>query len=153
LNGEVPAVRDHALAGVWGREVHLVTAGGKKYARAPSGENEPLSMWSNRWSTMPLYSYPDLRLPLPDDRAVLDRMPGSAVPVIRQPYRARDFLPYWARGDFSGDHLYDLDEDPGETRNLAGVDERAEKDAADRLREALGDVDAPDDQFERLGLR
>ena len=64
-----------------------------KYVRAPVGGNVPLSMWSNRWSTMPIHAYPDLRLPLPDDRAVLDRMPGSTVPVIRQPFAAGDALP------------------------------------------------------------
>ncbi|MGH8631371.1 MAG: sulfatase-like hydrolase/transferase, partial [Burkholderiales bacterium] len=93
LRGEGESVRDYALMGVWGREVHLVDVR-CKYARAPAGENAPLSMWSNRWSTMPVPSRPELRLPLPDERAVLDRMPGSKVPVIRQPFRAGDLLPF-----------------------------------------------------------
>src|SRR5262249_24901668 len=50
LQGEVGSVRDHALAGVWGREVHLID-GRRKYARAPAGANAPLGVWSNRWST------------------------------------------------------------------------------------------------------
>ena len=53
MRGEVRSVREHALAGVWGREVQLVD-GETKYSRAPSGDNSPLSMWSNRWSTMPI---------------------------------------------------------------------------------------------------
>lgn len=149
IRGEAAAVREHALAGVWGREVHLID-GETKYARAPEGENEPLSMWSNRWSTMPVARRPRLRLPLPDDRAVLDRMPGSAVPVIRQPFRAGDLLPYWAYGPFSGNHLYDLRNDPAEAENRAG--ERGEREVADRLRQALIEVEAPSDQMERLGL-
>jgi arylsulfatase A-like enzyme len=149
IRGEVRSVREHALAGVWGREVQLVDAE-TKYSRAPSGDNSPLSMWSNRWSTMPLPSNPRVRLPLPDDRAVLDRMPGSKVPVIRQPFVAGDMLPYWALGPFSGNHLFNVREDPAEDHELAGS--RRERDAADQLREALKAVEAPVDQFERLGL-
>jgi hypothetical protein len=134
---------------VWGREVHLVTPD-RKYARAPAGDNTPLSMWSNRWSTMPVADLPDLQLPRPDDRAVLDRMPGSTVPVIRQPFRAGDLLPYWGWGGFSGSELYDLGEDPDEGRDLAGT--AVEKEAADQLREALVEIEAPTDQLERLGL-
>ncbi|MEO6487422.1 MAG: sulfatase, partial [Thermoanaerobaculia bacterium] len=149
ITGAAPSVREHALAGVWGREVHLVD-GRMKYARAPAGDNAPLSMWSNRWSTMPVARYPKLRLPLPDDRAWLDHMPGSAVPVIRQPFVQGDRLPYWALGPFSGNHLYDLHNDPSEDENRAG--ERAEREAADRLRSALIEIEAPDDQLLRLGL-
>ena len=150
LTGEGTATREVALAGVWGREVHVID-GTSKYARAPVGDNAPLSMWSNRWSTMPVVGVPELRLPVPDDRARLDHMPGSTVPVIRQPFAPGDMLPFWAWGGFSGHHLYDLVEDPTEARNLAGT--AGEKEAADRLREALLAVDAPDDQLERLGLR
>lgn len=149
IRGEAQRVREYALSGIWGREVHLIDERGK-YARAPLGENAPLSLWSNRWSTMPIPARPGLRLPPPDDRAYLDRMPGSRIPVIRQPFRAGDLLPYWALGKFSGNHLYDLYNDPAEEENRAG--EPAERDAADRLRQALQQHDAPDDQFMRLGL-
>jgi hypothetical protein len=149
LNGHTSAVREHALAGIWGREVHVITCD-QKYARAPVTANQPLSMWSNRWSTMPVAGVHQLRLPRPDDRAYLDHMPGSKVPVIRQPFRAGDLLPFWAMGSFSGNHLYDLDTDPNENENRAG--ERGEKDAADLLFQALREVDAPDDQFARLGF-
>ncbi len=150
LTGERPHARDHLLAGVWGREVHLIDAE-TKYARAPEGDNLPLSMWSNRWSSMPVHhAMPEYDFPTPDERAWLDRMPGSTIPVIRQPFREGDMLPYWAYGRFSGNHLYDLRSDPGEDENRAG--EPREGEAADRLREALKAVDAPDDQFARLGL-
>jgi arylsulfatase A-like enzyme len=150
LRGETNAVREYALSGVWGREVHLIDER-YKYARAPAGANEPLSMWSNRWSTMPVPSLPQLRLPLPDGRAVLDRMPGSKVPVIRQPFVQGDLLPYWAGTEFSGNHVYDLANDPSEEENLA--DSKREGDLADKLREALRQVEAPSDQFERLGMQ
>ncbi|HTR63428.1 MAG TPA: sulfatase [Candidatus Binataceae bacterium] len=150
ITGEQHSIRDWALSGVWGREVHLID-GARKYARAPQGDNAPLSVWSNRWSTMPAIGHPELKLPLPDDRAVLDRMPGSKVPVIRQPFGAGERLPFWANGKFSGNHLYDLVNDPGEDRNLAG--NRGETDAADALRAALVEMEAPSDQFVRLGLK
>jgi arylsulfatase A-like enzyme len=149
IHGAATAVREAVLSGVWGREVHVVTDH-RKYARAPRTDNAPLAVWSNRWSTMPVHRLPQLRLPRPDERAALARMPGSRVPVIRQPFAAGDALPFWAWGDFSGNHLYDLRDDPQETRNLAGT--AAERDAADALRAALEAVEAPPEQFARLGL-
>ena len=147
IRGECAEVRDHVLAGIWGREVHLID-GARKYVRAPAGANAPLSIWSNRWSTMPLRN-PHLRLPNPDKRARLDTMPGSEVPVIRQPFAAEDRLPYWAAARFTGNHLWNLREDPDEERDLAGT--ASEKQLAEQLYEALRAVEAPDDQFERLG--
>jgi arylsulfatase A-like enzyme len=149
VRGEVTSVREWALSGYWGREVHLLD-GRRKYARAPSGPNAPLSIFSNRWSTMPIHRAPELRLPLPDDRARLDRMPGSKVPVIRQPFDAGDRLPFWAMGGFLGNHLYDLADDPAEAANLAGS--AAEKRAEELLRSALVELEVPDDQLARLGL-
>jgi arylsulfatase A-like enzyme len=149
LRGDAHTVRDWALTGVWGREVH-VTDGRTKYSRAPAGRNEPLSMWSNRWSTMPVHRLPQLRLPPPDERAVLDRMPGSKVPVIRQPFRAGDLLPFWALGPFRGSRLFDLADDPDEQHDLCGTPR--ERVAEELLRAALQEVEAPDDQLVRLGL-
>ena len=60
-----------------------------------------------------------LRLPLPDDRAALDRMPDSTVPVIRQPFQDGDLLPFWAWGGFTGDHLFDDQSTPARTRTAA----------------------------------
>jgi arylsulfatase A-like enzyme len=147
--GEADSVREHALAGYWGREVHLLD-GQHKYVRGPVGKNEPLSMWSNRWSTMPLMQARNVRLPHPDDRAFLDRMPGSNIPVLRQPFRQGDMLPYWGYGDFSQNLLFDLHNDPAEEENLVGSPR--EKDLADHLHEALREIEAPDDHFIRLGL-
>ncbi len=153
LEGAASSVRAWALTGIWGREVHVLD-GRITYARAPVDGNRPLSLWSNRWSTMPIPGRPDLRLPRPDKRAELDVMPGSEVPVIRQPFAAADAVPYWARGRFTGHHLYDLDDDPDEHHNLAAdPGARAiQRDAAELLRTALVEIEAPDDQLRRLGL-
>jgi arylsulfatase A-like enzyme len=150
ISGEATEVRPWALSGIWGREVQLVY-GDRKFSRAPAGENAPISMWSNRWSTMPVVSSKRrVRMPMPDDRAYLDRMPGSTIPVIRQPFVAGDMLPYWAMGGFEGDHMYDLSLDPGESENRGN--ERAAREAAHNMRDALQSIDAPADQLERLGL-
>jgi arylsulfatase A-like enzyme len=151
LTGGATSVRDWLLTGVWGREVHLVT-GRWKYARGPAGENGPLSMLSNRWSTMPTHVVDRyVALPLPDDRAFLDRMPGAAVPVIHQRWEAGEDVPFWARFRPSGNYLFDLEADPAEETNLAGT--AAEADLAEQLRRALVELEAPATQFERLGLK
>ena len=150
LRDETTSVRDHLLAGVWGREVHLIEKT-RKYVRAPQGKNEPLAMYSNRWSTMPTHVMDRTQaLPPPDDRATLDRMPGSPVPVLRQIWEAGDAVPFWASRRFLGNRLFDLENDPNEETDLAGTDEEAL--AADRLRAALKAIEAPAAQFQRLGL-
>jgi arylsulfatase A-like enzyme len=150
LTGGARSVRDWLLTGVWGREVHLVT-GRYKYARGPTGANAPLSMMSNRWSTMPTHVVDrHIAMPLPDHRAYLDRMPGSDVPVLHQPWVDGDPIPFWARFKPSGSYLFDLREDPGEERNMAG--EPIEVELAEQLREVMVELGAPGSQFERLGL-
>ena len=148
IEGSASSVREYVLAGVWGREVHLIDEH-MKYARAPEAANAPLSVWSNRWSTMPA-GPARLRMPRPDARARLDHMPGTKVPVIRQPFAAGDMVPYWAATRFTGNHLFDLRNDPAEDEDRAG--EHEERELADKLRQALQQVEAPEDQFLRLGM-
>ena len=151
LRGETTSIRDWALTGVWGREVHVVDRRRAKYRAGPVGDNAPLSMWSNRWSTMPMHALSRRdELPTPDDRAVLALMPGSDIPVIRQPFVVGDRLPYWAATRFTGNHLYDRGDDPDEEHNLAGT--RREAEMAELLRVALLEMEAPPDQLLRLGL-
>jgi arylsulfatase A-like enzyme len=150
LRGEVSRVREWVLAGIYGRHVQLVQER-FKYVRGPEGENAPLSLWSNRWSTMPIPGLPELRLPPPDERAFLDRMPGRQIPVLRQPFMKGDELPYWSRGVTPGNLLFDLEDDPTEDQNLAAT--AREKEAAESLRAALLEIQAPSDQLERLGFR
>ncbi len=151
LTGKATQVRTWAVGGVFGNWVQ-VTDGRRKYARGADGVNFPLSMWSNRWSTMPVHGLEDqTRLPPPDRRARLDFMPGSDVPVIRQPFEPGDALPFWVGGNTVDAHfLFDLANDPNEDENLAGS--AVEADMIDMLRHALTSVEAPGDQLERLGI-
>jgi arylsulfatase A-like enzyme len=151
ITGERDRIRDWVLAGIFGRWVHAIDDR-RKYARAPvTKTNLPLSMWSNRWSTMPVASMPNLRLPRPNRNAVLAFMPGSDVPVIRQPFREGDMLPFWSIGARIGEHhCYDLTNDPNEEDNR--LDSGDETHMIEVLRTALTAVDAPIEQFERLGI-
>lgn len=149
LNGATKQVRDWLLTGVWGREVQLVT-NDWRYTRGPQGINMPQTMWSNRWSTMPIGSMPDFKMPMPDSRAVLDYMPGSMIPVIRQPFQEGDLLPFWGYAKQYETMMFHRGEDPDETVNR--IDDSITKDAEELLRVALHQVDAPSEQFERLAL-
>lgn len=145
------AGRDWVLGGVFGSWV-MLTDGQHKIMRAPHVDGFPMSVWSNRWSTMPLHGFDLKMLPDPDDRAYLDYMPGSAIPVMRQPFVAGDMLPLWASGprNVGRDFCFDLVEDPNEEKNL--TNESVFGEMLSLLREALLGVAAPDEQFERLGL-
>jgi len=84
-------------------------------------------------------------------------MPGSSVPVIRQPFMQGDFLPFWAYGGLKNENLlFDRNLDPGELDNLAAAHGTVHTDIEKRLerilKEALLEIDAPDDVLERLGL-
>jgi arylsulfatase A-like enzyme len=151
LTGEAETIREWAIGGVFGNWVQ-VTDGRRKYARAPATDGFPLSMWSNRWSTMPVPVKGFGDLPRPDARATLDYLPGSDVPVIRQPFAPGDHLPFWVNGGriVGEHHLYDLELDPHESENRRG--ERLETELIDLLRAALVEVEAPDEQFTRLGI-
>ena len=150
LKGEVTSVRDWAIGGIYGNWVQIHD-GKNKYARAPATTNLPLSMWSNRWSTMPITAMPGLRLPNPDQRAWLDTMPGTDIPVIRQPFQEGDLLPFWCMQAKVDEHqLYVIPDDPEERDNRVGTP--LEKDMIELLRVALKAVEAPDEQFVRLGI-
>ena len=87
---------------------------------------------------------------MPDDRAVLDFMPGANIPVIRQTFQAGDLLPYWVHPRVGEHHLYDIDIDPNEDENRLGKQD--EKDMLELLNEGMRAVNAPDEQFKRLGI-
>ena len=158
IAGEADSIREWALCGIWGRWVHVFD-GTNSYGRAPAVDGCPISIWSNRWTTMPAKWIGATpvgertidRLPKPDRRATLEFMPGSDAPVIRQPFSAGDLLPYWAVRQPVSEHvLFDTLNDPDENENLAGTS--AESNMIDLLREALEQVEAPQDQYVRLGL-
>jgi hypothetical protein len=132
-----------------------VTDGRRKYARAPVDDNMPLSMWSNRWSTMPVHRGLEdyMKFPNPDRRATLDFMPGSDVPVIRQPFEAGDTAAVLGRRRPQRRPSPPLRprRRPRRAENRHG-EATLESEMIDLLRTALVDVDAPDEQLVRLGI-
>lgn len=152
ITGQAHSIREWAIGGIFGQWVQIQD-GQNKYIRAPQGNGFPLSMWSNRWSTMPVPTRPGLRLPNPDRRAYLDFMPESDIPVIRQPFREGDLLPFWAvEPQIGDDHLYVVAHDPDESENRVGDDPVLERRMQELLREALVSMQAPDEQLARLAL-
>jgi arylsulfatase A-like enzyme len=150
IEGTASSVREVALFGYWGRHVG-VTDGRHRYLRGCGEENFPLSVWSNRWSTMPIPTFPELRLPRPDRRASLQHMPGTDVPVIRQPFQKGDPLPFWAAGDPpSASYLFDTATDPDERENRVG--EALERHLLEAVAGELRAIGAPDDLLERIGV-
>ena len=125
LEGTATSIREWALCGVWGREVHVADAT-RTFAKAPVDGNRPLSMFSNRWTTMPIRALRATGCPSRTSGRGSTTLPGSDVPVIRQPFDPSDDLPFWAGGRFDGDLLYDRREADatGEVRNQAGGDQR-----------------------------
>ena len=145
------SIREWALGGVWGNWVQI-TNGETKYARSAVGSNYPISLWSNRWSTMPIHFDGIVGMPPPDGRAWLDTMPATEIPVLRQPFAQGDQMPIWSFGDQSVDkhYLFDITVDPNEQENRVG--EKSEAAMEEMLRVAMRSIDAPDDQFQRIGL-
>ena len=96
---------------------------------------------------MPIASMPDFKMPMPDSRAVLDYMPGSTVPVIRQPFREGDMLPFWGYAKQYETMMFHRGEDPDETVNR--IDDSIAKDAEELLRVALHQADPGVDRKRR----
>ena len=152
IEGQEQSARDYMLQGYFGLEVNVIDSAGK-YIRGAEGPVGDISIWSNRWSTMPMHIFPNAGLPRPDGRAWLDRMPGSEIPVIRQPLSGQELSnrAVLLAGRGSGDKSYLFDyADEQETENL--VDSERTHHYEELLRHALEEVEAPDEQFVRLGL-
>ena len=149
LRQECEQVREQVLFGWWGRRVNW-TDGHHLYMRAPaSSDNQPLCLYTNRWSTAPWW-----RIPLPDGRTQSGNfMPRAGMPVGRQPLTAGEMerIHNIQLEDLrEGSLLFDLVDDREERRNLAGT--ALEGEVAARLRGAMEEQGAPPEQFERLGL-
>ena len=101
---------------------------------------------------MPIHFDGIVGMPPPDERAWLDTMPGSDIPVLRQPFTQGDQMTIWSFGDQSVDkhYLIDITVDPDEQENRTG--EKSEEEMLEMLRSAMLSINAPDDQFQRIGL-
>jgi hypothetical protein len=84
-------------------------------------------------------------------RATLRTMPGTQVPVIRQPFEPGDQLPFWA-GHLppSDSHLFDTENDPAEMENQLGT--AMEGSMLEAMATELRGISAPVELLERIGV-
>jgi arylsulfatase A-like enzyme len=141
VTGGTSSIRDYAVGGYFARSP-FVTDGNITYQPAQRADAQAF-MYSNRWSG-PAF----MQIPNPDERAELGAwMPGVDVPMIRQPIPQQ---PYPHHG-MEQAWLYDVGEDPGQSRNLA-TEPGLERRGAELLVTALEESGAPREVYERAGL-
>ena len=139
--GELTKGRDTALYGWFGSTVN-VTDGRCTYLRAPaSPDNTPLY----RHFLMPTRFHGRFT-PREFENAELGKfLPYTDTPVLRAPVKRGGHDP-----ETRETKLFDLETDPGQTRNLAGRD--LEPQFVEMLINAMKAISAPPSQYERLGL-
>lgn len=148
LTGKQKKVRDCALYGWFGDRVNY-TDGRYTYLRAPvRSDRGPVAMYSLRWSTAPWWNLPD---PKSARMTFGQFLPWTDMAVGRMELTVPEFTRTANQSPDVGRHLlFDLQEDPGQERNLAGTP--LERDMAARLADAMRGCHAPPEQFVRLGL-
>ncbi|MCI2417498.1 sulfatase-like hydrolase/transferase [Saccharopolyspora sp. K220] len=134
-------VREAGLFGMFGGHVN-VTDGRYVYMRAPATQaNQPLF----EHTLMPTHMASRFA---PEELTDAELVPPSpftkGAPVLRLPGRS------WGNPYAFGTLLFDLRTDPGQQNPL--VDDELELRMANRLVELMRTADAPESQFERLGL-
>ncbi|WP_299267334.1 sulfatase-like hydrolase/transferase [Halorientalis sp.] len=139
VRGQTSEHRDHALYGLWGSSVN-VTDGRYTYHRPPELHSETLCHSTSMQNTHSWFTPPTARTEV-DSGSYL---PYTDASVWRYP--ADSWLQH------RDERLYDRQSGPGQSTNLAGGDEDATQYMVDVLRRALDELDAPDSQYDRLGL-
>jgi hypothetical protein len=150
LRGEKASVRDWTIMGYWG-QIFGCTDGRWKLHQAPRPGNLPLFLYGHELISAPWAPV----APLTPDVQVGNFMPHAGVPVMRLPTaadvsvgRGRDGI----RVDEVPSLLFDLENDPGEERDLLEAMPEEAKRMRDGLRRMLGEIGAPAEHAERLGL-
>lgn len=140
------SVRDYALFGIYGGQINI-TDGRYVYMRDPNGENWPLYEYTMMPTHMrSMFSVSELQETVLAEPFSFTK----GIPVLKIASRAEaennGDLPH---GRF-GTRLYDLKNDPGQIKPIQNfeVEERMKVAMAELMREN----DAPEEQYERLGL-
>jgi arylsulfatase A-like enzyme len=151
VRGEVDSVRDWALYGIWGRDVN-VTDGRSTLLRAPVEGNDPLYLYSTSMMNMYVPFFPARSRP---DAEAGRYLPYTDTPCWRYPLDAAYEETVSGVGLSHGrrqDMLFDVERDPGQLRDLIDEPGSSRDHMLDLLKRALHEIDAPSEQFERLGL-
>ena len=139
LTGEADHHRDWAVYGYWGSSVN-VTDGRYTYHHPCDGTAESYCYSTGMMNTSDWFETPE---PKPD--AEPDSLPYADCPVWKYPGSSH------ARQ--SGPLLFDTDSDPEQKRDLAGEQQETEREMRALLQEAMEELEAPEWQYERLGLQ
>ncbi|MFW5798502.1 MAG: sulfatase, partial [Planctomycetota bacterium] len=154
LTGRASSIRDSVLYGYYGRWFGC-SDGIHTYLRGSARpENDPLYIYSQRYSTAPWWTLP----PLTDYVDVGPFMPMTDHPVFKVPctnhtLRNPELAKLSGRDgefDITESFLYDAVNDPEQERNLAGT--AAERHAKEVLVDSMRALQVPEEQYERLGL-
>jgi len=133
--------RDWSLYGYWGSSINI--SDGRYTYFQPCDRNAPAETFSTMMVQMAPWNW--FQPPVPHLDAVGDRfLPYTDSPVWRYT------LPSQWRHD--NPMLFDVANDPGQERDLAGQDDPNESRMKSLLIEALDAMRAPRSQYERLGL-
>ncbi len=141
VRGETDRHRDWAIYGYWGSSIN-VTDGEHTYFQ-PCDPEKPAEAYSTMMLQMDPWDW--FQPPRPHQDAESGRfLPYTDSPVwrYRNPSRSRHERPM----------LFDVRDDPGQARDLAGRGDPQEARMRDLLVHALTDMQAPQSQFDRLGL-
>lgn len=140
LDGRRSSIRDWALYGYWGSSVN-VTDGRYTYFHPTEPESE-----AGLYSTMVMNRYPDvLYPPEPDPEAEAGQfLPYADAPVWRRKCATHS--------RHESPMLFDRVTDPGQTTDLAGEDDPAEDRMRALLVDALEELKAPSETYDRLSL-
>lgn len=141
--GETGTIRDWTLYGYFGRQVNI-TDGTVTYLRPPQNSDADLNIYSLRWEFGRFKSIiPAMEKPI----EIGNFMKKVDMPVgkLRVPTDM-----FWQRMIDTSAYMFDIDKDPAQEHNLAGSEQ--EDTYKDLLKHAMKKVDAPQEQFERMGL-
>lgn len=152
LHDDAPSKRQSALYGWFGQSVNVTDARCTYFRGAAGLDNQPLY----RYFLMPTVQNAH-SLPGPEFFREVEFghfLPYSPLPVLRSRVDRESLRRHATDGaerdEYDQTMLFDLVDDPGQTRNIAGTPR--ESHYVDLLREAMREVGAPVEQFERLGI-
>jgi hypothetical protein len=146
LESNAPSRRQAALYGWFGQTVN-VTDGRFTYFRAPATpDNQPLyHYFLSPGTSKHVFGYHDIITHEFYDEAEFGKfLPYTSFPVIR----SKRNVP--VSEEWGDNRLYDIEEDPSQSHNLAGTEK--EPYYVELLKRTMKAMDAPDWQFERTGL-
>lgn len=147
MKGSKDSVREGAVYGRFGKWINY-TDGEFTYLRGPGDTNVPLYTYSNSWS----FGIKGDQKIVHGGKIDLSKIKmGNFIPEIdmligRAPASKRPEEPSFE----AHNHLYNIEEDYGQKNDLSG--NKVEGKYQDKLRNKLKELNAPEEQLERLGL-